>query len=115
MKCAMLFPGQASHYVGMGKDYYDEFSSVRDLYKTANRKLGFDITELSFNGNLEELTKTHNAQPAILLHSLAVLTVLSENGVSAQYGTGVYRKTLNEAMKRGDYEDLDLSHLILRS
>ena len=38
-----------------------------------------------------------------------------ENGVSAQYGTGVYRKTLNEAMKKVDYEDLDLSHLILRS
>ena len=38
-----------------------------------------------------------------------------ENGVSAQYGTGVYRKTLNEAMQKVDYEGLDLSHLILRS
>ena len=38
-----------------------------------------------------------------------------ENGVSAQYGTGIYRKTLNEAMKKVDYEDLDLSHLILRN
>jgi hypothetical protein len=38
-----------------------------------------------------------------------------ENGVSAQYGTGVYRKTLNEAMMKVDYPDLDLSHLILRS
>ncbi len=38
-----------------------------------------------------------------------------ENGVSAQYGTGIYRKTLDEAMKKVDYQDLDLSHLILRS
>jgi [acyl-carrier-protein] S-malonyltransferase len=60
----------------MGKDYYDRFPEARELYREANQKLGFDITELSFAGDLEELTKTHNAQPAILLHSIAVLSVL---------------------------------------
>lgn len=77
----MLFPGQASQYVGMGKDYYDRFESVRDLYKAGNRTLGFDIAALSFEGDLDELTKTHNAQPAILLHSLAVFTVLTSRGM----------------------------------
>lgn len=80
MKCAMLFPGQASQYVGMGRDYYDAYDAVRDLYKSASRTLGFDIAALSFDGDIDELTKTHNAQPAILVHSLAVLEVLSSKG-----------------------------------
>lgn len=88
MKCAMLFPGQASQYVGMGKDYYDAFNEARDVYKSANRTLGFDITELSFHGDLEELTKTHNAQPAILVHSLAVLAVLTARGATPDIVAG---------------------------
>ncbi len=82
MKVGMLFPGQGSQFVGMGKDYYDRYPEARDLYRSANAKLGFDITELSFFGDMDELTKTHNAQPAILLHSIAVLAVLQAHGVS---------------------------------
>jgi [acyl-carrier-protein] S-malonyltransferase len=78
MDCAMLFPGQASQYVGMGRDYYDACDVVRDTYDAANKILGFDITGLSFEGNLEELTKTHNAQPAILIHSVAVYRALAK-------------------------------------
>jgi len=81
MRFPMLFPGQASQFVGMGKDYYDKYPEARNLYKQANQKIGFDITALSFSGDLEELTKTHNAQPAILLHSIAVLAVLASHGI----------------------------------
>ncbi len=81
MNFAMLFPGQASQYVGMGRDYYDACEIVRETYDAANRTLGFDIAALSFEGDLDELTKTHNAQPAILVHSVAVLRSLGKKGV----------------------------------
>ncbi len=88
MKVPMMFPGQGSQFVGIGKDYYDAFPAVRDLYDRANQALGFDIAELSFTGEMETLTETRNAQPAILLHSLAILTVLAERGVSPSVVAG---------------------------
>jgi [acyl-carrier-protein] S-malonyltransferase len=88
MNCAMLFPGQASQYVGMGRDYYDACEIARETYDEANRVLGFDIAELSFEGELEELTKTHNAQPAILVHSVAVYRALLRKSMAPKIVAG---------------------------
>jgi [acyl-carrier-protein] S-malonyltransferase len=107
MDCAMLFPGQASHHVGMGKDYYDAFGDVRDMYKSANRVLGFDIMELSFAGDLDELTKTHNAQPAILLHSLAVFTVLSAQGFQPKVVAGHSLGEFSALVAAGYFRPMD--------
>jgi len=81
MKVGMLFPGQGAQYVGMGRDLYDRYEVVRILYTEANDALGFDLAALCFDGDEAELTQTRNAQPAILLHSLAVLALLDAQGI----------------------------------
>lgn len=79
-RTVLLFPGQASQYVGMGKDLYEASSEVRRLYELAGSAIGENIAELSFNGPSEQLRRTRFTQPAILLHSLALLVVLKEQG-----------------------------------
>jgi [acyl-carrier-protein] S-malonyltransferase len=76
----MLFPGQGSQYVGMGKDLVKAFPTVRELYEQADDELGMPLSRISFEGDAETLTATKNAQPAILLHSVAVARILAEEG-----------------------------------
>jgi [acyl-carrier-protein] S-malonyltransferase len=72
----------------MGRDLYDAFAEVRKLYDLASEELGEDIARLSFNGPVNELKKTRFTQPAILLHSLAVLTALNDADLEFDYAAG---------------------------
>jgi len=87
-KTALFFPGQASQYVGMGHDLYEGSPQVRDLYLMASDEMGADLAELSFKGPAEELKRTRFTQPAILVHSLAVLTMLKDNRPEFDYACG---------------------------
>ncbi|HYK83709.1 MAG TPA: ACP S-malonyltransferase [Gemmatimonadales bacterium] len=71
-----LCPGQGAQKVGMGQDLADRFPAARATFEAIDRALGFALSRLMFEGPEAELTATHNAQPAILAHSAAVLAVL---------------------------------------
>lgn len=87
-KTVLLFPGQASQYVGMGKDLYDSSADVRGLYDVASHEMSVDLARMSFEGPAEILKRTRFTQPAILLHSLAVLKILGDDLPDFDFAAG---------------------------
>ena len=77
-KIALLFAGQGAQVVGMGRDLTEQFPAAADLFRQADEILGRKLTEIAWNGPLEELTKTSNCQPALFVHGLACLSILRE-------------------------------------
>ncbi|HHE56033.1 MAG TPA: [acyl-carrier-protein] S-malonyltransferase [Caldithrix abyssi] len=93
MKKAFIFPGQASQFVGMGKDLYEQFETARKIFDRADEILDFGLKKVCFEGPEEELKLTYITQPAIFVHSLAVYYLLKEKGMEAQ---GVAGHSLGE-------------------
>ena len=89
MKVAFIFSGQGSQYIGMGKELYNNIPSCQKVYDKANEVLGFDLKELIFNGDKEELNITENTQPAILTTSVAILQAIKEKGIKADIVAGL--------------------------
>ena len=83
-----LFPGQGSQYVGMGREFYDNYSEVRDLFDNACDILKMDIKKLCFEGPEEVLVQTENVQPAVTVVNLACLTVLRLHEIYAAAAAG---------------------------
>jgi [acyl-carrier-protein] S-malonyltransferase len=77
-KVCYVFPGQGSQSKGMGKELYEKYDFVKKIFDIGNEILGYNITNLMFNGPEEELKKTIHCQPAILLNNMAHFYVLRE-------------------------------------
>lgn len=118
MKIGFLFPGQGSQTVGMGKDIYDQYEEVRNIYIRVQQITGIDIAKISFEGPEELLNQTKYTQLAILTNSLAMLEILKKNNIKAEVSSGlslgeysalIYSKALSFeegvkiVQKRGEY------------
>ena len=78
MKKAFVFPGQGAQFTGMGKDLYESNSEARRLFDKANEILGFDLTQIMFEGSADELKQTKVTQPAVFLHSVVTAICLGD-------------------------------------
>lgn len=87
-RIALLFPGQGSQVVGMGKDLAERFPEARAVFQQADEALGFALSALMWEGPADELTLTVNAQPALLTHSAAVWAVLRSADIDVVAAAG---------------------------
>src|SRR5438094_10241625 len=77
-KIALLFAGQGTQCVGMGHDLAEQFPVATDLFRHADEILGRNLSEIVWNGQIEELTKPSNCQPALYVYGLAALAALRD-------------------------------------
>ncbi len=75
---AYVFPGQGAQFSGMGKELYQNSEAVKNLFEEANQILGFEITQIMFEGSEEQLKQTNVTQPAVFLHSIAVIKSIGD-------------------------------------
>ena len=75
---SVIFPGQGSQMIGMGKDFFDKYDLVKNLFKEADDVLGFSISKIILEGPKEKLDLTINTQPAIFLISYSIFNVIKK-------------------------------------
>lgn len=88
-KTAFIFPGQGAQYVGMGKEFFDNFSVSRAIFEEASDEINIDMKKLCFEGPEDQLIRTENTQPAILTASIAILRAIEGEGINCHMTAGL--------------------------
>ncbi|MBM6618480.1 ACP S-malonyltransferase [Bacillus suaedaesalsae] len=87
-KIALIFPGQGSQTVGMGKELADQYLEVQEIFNRADQKLGISLSKLIFEGPQDQLTLTVNTQPALLTTCMAIYERFKQSGIIPSYVAG---------------------------
>ena len=98
---SVIFPGQGSQIVGMGKEFYDKFDLVKNLFKEADEILNFSLSKLILDGPKEELDLTANTQPAIFLISYSIFNVIKK-----EFNIDLYKAKYFAGHSLGEYSAL---------
>ena len=98
---SIVFPGQGSQKVGMGKEFFDNFQIAKEVFQNVDDSLSQNLSKLIFDGPIDELTLTENAQPAIMTVSIAILEVLKR-----EFGFNVKEASYCAGHSLGEYTAL---------
>jgi [acyl-carrier-protein] S-malonyltransferase len=110
----LMCPGQGAQRVGMGKDLAERFPEARDVFSTIDEALDTRLSRLMWEGPEDELTLTHNAQPAILAHSVAVLAVVRQRLGTPSAGAGHSLGEYSAHVAAGTLSEVDAARLVRR-
>lgn len=106
-KTAFIFPGQGAQYVGMGKDFVENFPKAKMVFEEASDSLGYDMLKLVMEGTDEDLKQTEVTQPSILTASIAALSAVTEEGFDCDFTAGLSLGEYSALVKAGSLKFKD--------